>query len=89
MCSGTSTMDHVLDKKIRQLYSLQDEIGYHDHDIFAQPLEDRLSLTQHQKMTWISHTTRTMKVSMGEFQKKQTTGQRDIQKFFQKCDQLQ
>ena len=79
-----STMDFVLNQKIRHLYSLQEEISYHDHDLFSQPLEDRLQLTQHQKMTWITNTTRTMKVSMAEFQSKQTTGQRDIRQFFKK-----
>ena len=79
-----STMDHVLNDKIRQLYSLQNQIRYYDRDLFAQPLEERLHLTTHQKMTWVTNTTRTMKVSMEEFAQKQTTGQRDIRQFFQK-----
>ena len=80
-------IDEVLNQKIRNLYSLQADIGYHDRSIFDQPLEDRLTLPHHQKMTWISQTTRTMKVSMEEFKNKQTTGQRDIREFFQKCTQ--
>ena len=35
-------------------------------------------------MTWIEQTARTMKVSMEEYHKKQTTGQRDIRQFFEK-----
>ena len=77
-------MDHILNDKIRHLYTLQNDIGYHDRDLFAQPLEERLRLITHQKMTWLTNTTRTMKVSMEEFEHKQTTGQRDIRQFFQK-----
>ena len=78
-------MDHVLNDKIRHLYSLQTEIGYHDWDIFAQPLEERFQLPTHQKMTWVTNTICTIKVSMEEFAEKQTTGQRDIRQYFQKC----
>ena len=48
-----STVDHILNQKIRQLYVLQEEINYHDRDIFSIPEEDRLKLP-HQKMTWIT-----------------------------------
>ena len=75
-------MDRVLNQKIRHLYSLQTEIGYRDRVLFSQPIEDRLTLSTHQKMTWITRTTQTMKVSMEEFDRKQTTGQQDIQQFF-------
>ena len=77
-----STKDIILDQKIQQLYSLQEQIGYHDRDLFSLPLEDRLQLNHHQKMTWITHTSRTMKVSMEEFNRKQTSGQKDIRTFF-------
>ena len=66
------------------LYTLQDAIGYHDRDLFHIPMADRMALTEKQKMTWIEQTTRTMKVSMDEYQQKQTTGQRDIRQFFEK-----
>ena len=82
-----STMDYILNQKIRRLYSLQEAIGYHDRDLFATPLEDRLNLNNHQKMLWITTTTKTMKVSMEEFQTKQTTGQRDIRQYFTKRSQ--
>ena len=83
----TSPMDYDLNQKIRELYSLQSEVGYHDRDIFSIPIEERLKLTQHQKMTWITNTTKTMKVSMQEYQTKQTTGQRDIRQYFTKRTQ--
>ena len=82
-----SPMEYALNQKIRTLYSLQYEVGYHDRDIFSIPMEDRLQLTQHQKMTCITHTTKTMKVSMQEYQTKQTTGQQDIQQYFTKRPQ--
>ena len=71
-------MDRVLNQKVRKLYSLQSEIGYHDRDLFLQPMEDRLNLNTHQKINWIMNTTRTLKVSIEEFHHKQTTGQKDI-----------
>ena len=83
-----STMDFVLNQKICHLYSLQEGISYHDRDLFSQPLADRLQLTQHQKMTWITNTTRTMKVSMAEFHSKQTTGQRDTWQFLKNATNL-
>ena len=73
---------------LNHLYKLQHAIGYHDRDIFSQPIKERLTLTEKQKMTWIEHTTRTMKVSMEDYQKKQTTGQRDIQQYFGKRKDL-
>ena len=78
-----STMDTILNQKIRHLYSLQEEIGYHDRDMFSHPLEERLKLSYHQKMTWLTQTTKTMKISMEEYAEKKTTGQQDIRKFFQ------
>ena len=76
-----------LNNKIRQLYALQHEISYHDRDMFQQPLEDRLQLSEKQKMTWIDQTTKTMKVSMETYQRLQTTGQQDIRNFFTKAPQ--
>ena len=72
----------MLNNKIRQLYELKDSIGYHDQEIFTQPIEERMKLTENQKMRWIEQTTKTMKVSMAEFEEKQKTGQQDIRKFF-------
>ena len=40
-----STMEIILNQKIRQLYTLQDEIGYHDRELFTIPMEDRLNLS--------------------------------------------
>ena len=82
-----STMEHHLNQKIRSLYTLQNEIGYHDRAIFETPIEERLNLSHHQKMIWIETTTKTMKVSMEEFQNKKTTGQQDIRQFFTKRTQ--
>ena len=59
---NTSTIHQYLNNKIRQLYQLQGEIGYHDRDIFSRPIEDRLNLSEKQKMTWIDQTTKTIKV---------------------------
>jgi len=50
--------------------------------MFQQPLDDRLQLSEKQKMAWIAQTTKTMKVSMETYQNHQTTGQQDIRKFF-------
>ena len=72
-------MQALLDKKIWQLYDLQEEIGYHDCNMFQQPLDDRLQLSEKQKMAWIAQTT---KVSMETYQHHQTTRQQDIRKFF-------
>ena len=77
----TTTIHRTLNQKIRRLYTLQDSIGYNDRDIFATPLEDRLGLTEKQKMAWISQTTNTLKVCMAEYQDKMTTGQKDIRQF--------
>ena len=68
-------MAKILNDKIRQLYQLRNSIGYQDQDIFAQALEDQLKLSEKQKMTWIAQTTKTLKVSMAEYEEKQTTGQ--------------
>ena len=75
-------MEKQLNMKIRQLYELQNSIGYHDRDIFSQPIEDRLSLSAKQKMNWIEQTTKTMKISSEDYEDKQTSGQRDIRQFF-------
>ena len=85
----TSTIHTYLNQKIQQLYKLQGEIGYHDRDIFHQPIEDRLNLSEKQKMTWIEQTTKTIKVSMEDFRQKQTHGQKDIRKFFTKTKKSQ
>ena len=77
-----SHMDRVLNNKIHQLYELKHAVGYHDQDMFSQPIEERLSLSEKQKMRWIEQTTKTMKVSMADYEHKQTTGQRDIRQFF-------
>ena len=77
-----STKDTILNQKIRHLYSLQEEISYHDREIFSQPVEDRLKLSYQQKMTWLTQTTKTMKISMEQYTEKKTTGQQDIRKFF-------
>ena len=82
----TTQMGRVLNTKIRQLYALQDSIGYHDRRMFSQPIEERLSLHETQKMTWIAQTTKTLKVSTEEYETKQTTGQRDIRQFFSYTD---
>ena len=79
-----STIEYALNQKIRQLYSLQHEIGYHDRELFSQHIDDRLALPYHQKMTWITNTTKTLKVSMEDFQRKQHTGQKDIRQYFTK-----
>ena len=79
-------MEFVLSKKFRQLYSLQEEISYHDRDLFSQSLEDRHQLNQHQKMTWI---TNTVKVIMTDFHSKQMAGQSDIRNFFKKRTESQ
>ena len=73
-----------LEVMIQHLYQLQNEIGYHDRDIFSQPIEDRLQLSEKQKMTWIDQTTQTLKVSMDDYRQKQTHGQKDIRNFFTK-----
>ena len=57
--------------------------------MFHLPEEERIQMTPAQKMTWIATTTKTMKVSIDEFKKKQTTGQKDIRQFFQKKSQSQ
>ena len=75
-------MDRQLNTKIRQLYELQNSIGYHDCDIFSQPIEERLSLSEKQKMNWIEQTTKTIKISLEDYEDKQTSGQRDIRQFF-------
>jgi len=74
----TTNIHEYLNTKIHQLYNLQNEIGHHDRAIFHQPIEDRLNLSEKQKMEWIDHTTKTIKVSMEDFKKKQTQGQKDI-----------
>ena len=79
---NNSTIHTYLNQRIQHLYQLQHEIGYHDREMFQQPIEDRYDLPEKQKMTWIENTTKTMKVSMEEFQRKQTTGQKDIRQFF-------
>ena len=84
-----STVHSFLNQKIQQLYQLQHEIGYHDRNIFQKPIDEGLALTEKQKMTWIEQTTQTMKVSMEEYHKKQTTGQRDICQFFEKSKDSQ
>ena len=78
------TMDNILNHKIGQLDRLQDEISYHDQDLLQQLIEDRIKMTEKQKMTWIKQTTGTMKVSMKEHNKKQTIEQKDMWQFFQK-----
>ena len=78
----TSNIHTYLNQRIQQLYQLKNEIGYHDRDMFNQPIEDRYALSEKQKMTWIENTTKTMKVSMEEHNIKQTTGQKDICQFF-------
>jgi len=83
----TPPLQTYLNQKIRQLYELQNDIGYHDRDMFQQPLEERLQLSEKQKMTWIDQTTKTMKVSMETYQRLQTTGQQDIRNFFTKAPQ--
>ena len=80
--NNTTHMDRVLNTKIRQFYELQNCIGYHDQEMFSQPIEERLSLTEKKKMNWIEQTTKTMKVSMANYADKQTTGQKDIRQFF-------
>ena len=85
--NDNTPMQKLLNQKIRQLYDLQEEIGYHDRDLFHQPLEDRLQLTEKQKMAWITQTTKTMKVSMETYQNNQTTGQKDIRTFFSRKNQ--
>ena len=77
-------MERMLNKKIHQLYRLQEEISFQDRDIFYQPIENRLQMNEKQKMTWIEQTTKTMKVSMEEHRKKMEDGQKDIRQFFQK-----
>ena len=79
---STSTMNDILNQKISQLYHLQNEIGYHDRDLFQIPLDERYKLSERQKVAWIEHTTKTMKVSMEDYVQKQKTGQRDIRQFF-------
>ena len=66
------------------MYRLQNEIGYHDRDLFQKPIDERLQLPERQKVAWIEHTTKTMKVSMEDYAQKQKTGQRDIRQFFGK-----
>ena len=84
-----NTINSYLNNKIRQLYQLQQEVGYHDRDMFSTPLEERLKLPEKQKMAWVSNTTKTMKVSMAEYHDKQTQGQKDIRQFFTNQKQLQ
>jgi len=84
-----TTIHHYLNNKIRQLYALQQEVGYHDRDMFTTPIEERLKLPEKQKMAWVSNTTKTMKVSMAEYHDKQTQGQKDIRKFFTNRKQSQ
>ena len=86
--SATATHEY-LNTKIRHLYNLQNEIGYHDRDLFSQPIEERFNLTEKQKMTWLAQTTKTMKISMEAYRKKQETGQKDIQQFFPTRNKLQ
>jgi len=74
--------ERLLNNKITQLYELKNAIGYHDQDIFSQPIDEKLSLSEKQKMRWIEQTTKTMKVSMADYENKQTTGQKDIRHFF-------
>ena len=45
-----SQVERALNNKIHQLYQLKNSIGYHDQDIFSQPIEERLSLSEKQKM---------------------------------------
>ena len=81
--SETSTTDHQLNQKIQRLYDSQTEMGYHDRDIFHQPIEERLALSTAQKMTWIEQTTSTIQKSIEEHKTKMKTGQTDIRKFLQ------
>ena len=59
-------------------HQLHEEIGYHDHNLFHQPIEECLQLSEKQKMTWIDQTTKAIKVSMDDYRNKQTQGQKDI-----------
>jgi len=87
--TSKSPMTTFLNQKIHHLYQLQYEIGYHDRALFHQPIDDRLALTDKQKMTWIENTTNTMKVSMEDYAIKQKSGQRDIRQFFDKKQESQ
>jgi len=80
---ATATHEY-LNTKIHQLYKLQNEINYHDSELFSQPIEERINLTEKQKMTWLAQTTTTMKISMEEFRNKQKRGQKDTWQFFTK-----
>ena len=71
-------MESVLNNKIRQLYRLQADIGYHDRVLFHITLDERLKMTENKKMTWLEQTSKTMKVSMEDYQQKMRSGQKDI-----------
>jgi len=79
--SSSSAMERMLNKKIHQLYRLQEEISFQDRDIFYQPIENRLQMNEKQKMTWIEQTVKTMKVSMEEHQKRWKLDNRTLDSF--------
>ena len=56
----TTTKDLHLNQKIRHLYQLQESMSHHDCDIFQCPIEDRIALSEKQKLRWIEQTTRTV-----------------------------
>jgi len=81
--SDTTPNQKRLNQKIAHLYKLQEELPIHDRVLFDTPLEERLELTEKQKITWIDETTATVRVSIAEHKQKMSTGQTDIRQFFQ------
>ena len=81
--NNNSTMDYILNQKIDQLFSQENNINYHDRDIFHEPVEEKYNLTEKQKITWIEQTTTTLKKCKEDHQTKMRTGQKDIRQFFE------
>ena len=79
-----STIHQVLNEKIDHIYSLQNEVNYHDQDIFQTPIEERYKLHEHSKRVWIEETMKTIHQCMYEHRQKMTNGQKDIRTYFKK-----
>ena len=76
------TTHQSLNKKISQLYNMQQDLPSCDRDIFQTPQEDRFEMTLAQKRQWIEQTTTTVKISIEDQRHKIQHGQHDIRKFF-------
>ena len=77
-----SRLEQETKAKVRNLYSLVDQVSHADRVIFDVPLDNRLTHHWTSLAAWVKRTQPVIKKCMQEYKKQQATGQKDIRNYF-------